>query len=1017
MLLSLCVCLFLLQTPKLLSNGGFEGSYSSTASDTTAGNKDIGEVASGWADNSAWADVKARYSCERVNPHSGHTCQRIDVLQVNRGSLEFGQSSFLEDGYYQASLWLRAKEPTQIQVKLQPDTPPYEAYWLKDITVTPVWTKVTLSGYVSQRGNASLLVVAGRPATIWVDDASLHAGGMLDFRFWRWEWTSFTQRLTEQLRTHFDKPPPAGVPSRKWLLTFDDEFKEQSLDHAKWSASAGADKNPENPLQYFLPSEVSVGKGHLSIDTHRRRYGGCSFTSGEISTVDKFSQQYGRFEARCRFPKTAGAWSAFYLLPASKVWPPEIDIAEVIGRNPHTVYLTSHWLDVDDNHKKESSQWSADTWNASDWHTYAVEWEPGSVQWYVDGVLKATTSNAVPQLPMYVRLNTAVGGSFGGEPDTKGWPQTFDVDYVRVYRQANDPEPIYGPLSHLPQQVLLTYWPVEVMLVGILLNWTRLRRLGNYKFGTGLLAIAVTVSAVDYTVFRFQIINWDDWYIALPLLIAELFGIVHVLGLQYTLWPRVPLPLKTLEYADQRPIYIMIPTVNEGCSILEPTVAGALAARTAYLQVYPDTQVEIILCNDGLVVNANRWQDVEVLAEQMGIQCMTRKDGGGAKAGNIEFCRQMLGGTGNALLVIFDADQIATPNFLLQTVPLFADPSIGWVQTGQYYRNLDNPVARWANDQQALFYEVLCPAKALQNSAFMCGTNLVIRAACLDEIGGLPQDSVTEDFAASILLHSRWRSLFLTDVLATGLGPIDLRSYFSQQRRWAIGTLGVLRRHWKGIFLPWHGHLSLAQRVQYGLACTHYLCGLRDLVFLIAPLAYIFYGLSAIQGVDLPTFLIHFLPYLFLSQLAFWRIFRQKTGLRGILIGFGCFPVLIESLLTMLTNIHISFSVTAKRRARKPSRLVLLPHALCAAACASGLGLAIREGLTSELLAMSAFWIAYTLVMLCGVLWLGITDSLAWNKAEQNRTNEAEQNRTDDAPAFFGLPVEGHSAAETDPMS
>ena len=111
-------------------------------------------------------------------------------------------------------------------------------------------------------------------------------------------------------------------------------------------------------------------------------------------------------------------------------------------------------------------------------------------------------------------------------------------------------------------------------------------------------------------------------------------------------------------------------------------------------------------------------------------------------------------------------------------------------------------MSRWADDQQSLFYNLLCPGKAALNAAFICGTNVVIRAAALDEIGGLPQDSVTEDFAASIALHPRWRSVYLTDVLATGLGPLDIPSYLKQQGRWALGTLGVFRTHWREICAP-----------------------------------------------------------------------------------------------------------------------------------------------------------------------------------------------------------------------
>jgi cellulose synthase/poly-beta-1,6-N-acetylglucosamine synthase-like glycosyltransferase/putative flippase GtrA len=492
-----------------------------------------------------------------------------------------------------------------------------------------------------------------------------------------------------------------------------------------------------------------------------------------------------------------------------------------------------------------------------------------------------------------------------------------------------------------------------------------------------MLAAAVGISSVDYLAWRLAMTNWSNWWISVPLFVAELFGALHTLGLQYTAWPRPEPHINASDDPTHRPIFIFIPTVDEGPRILEPTLQGALTARDRYLQRFPLAQVSIIVCNDGRVARSARWFETEMLAKQMGVDCITRLEGGGAKAGNIESARQQVGATGDALVVIFDADQIAEPEFLLKTVPPFADPTIAWVQTGQYYSNLGNPIARWANDQQALFYQVLCPGKAAQNAAFICGTNVVLRAAALDEIGGLPQDSVTEDFAASIELHPRWRSIFLPDVLARGLGPMDLKSYFGQQRRWAAGTLGVLRSHWREIFLPGHGGLSLPQRIQYALACTHYLCGIRDLIYIIAPLIFLSTGIAAVQGSTLPGFVWHFLPYWLLSQLAFWYVAWRKTTLRGIIIGFGSFPVLIGSFLSVVLQRRIGFTVTAKQRSTARVRDQLQPHLLAIAACLLGLGLAIRSGLQQGPVLVSTIWVIYTLMMLGGVVWLGLADRRA----------------------------------------
>ncbi len=514
---------------------------------------------------------------------------------------------------------------------------------------------------------------------------------------------------------------------------------------------------------------------------------------------------------------------------------------------------------------------------------------------------------------------------------------------------------------------------VAVLFIGSAIVFTK--NVNRDQAITMLLVIAVGVATIDYLSWRFVVTNWHGWWISVPLLFAETLGALHALGFQFTVWPWSPSEIEQSEDPTRHPIFIFIPTVNEGVAILTPTLEGIIAARDKYLAQYPHGRVTIVVCNDGRVAKAANWEETDILAKELGVCCVTRTKGGGAKAGNIENARQELQATGDALLVIFDADQVAKPDFLLKTIPPFCDPKIGWVQTGQYYANLDNPVSRWADDQQSMFYNVLCPGKAALNAAFICGTNVVIRAAALDEIGGLPQDSVTEDFAASIALHPSWRSTYLTDVLATGLGPLDMPSYLKQQRRWAIGTLSVFRTHWREIFLPKKHGLRIGQRVQYFLACTHYLCGLRDLIYLVSPILFIFTGIPAVRSATLSDFLWHFIPYGLLSVTALWYSSRGITGLRGIIIGFGCFPVLIESLLSVVLQRKVGFAVTSKQRGGKRSLSYLRVYIFFLLLCVACLCWATQvKGQQQASLFISVLWVVYSMLLLGSFLWLNFKD-------------------------------------------
>src|SRR5262249_53611805 len=108
---------------------------------------------------------------------------------------------------------------------------------------------------------------------------------------------------------------------------------------------------------------------------------------------------------------------------------------------------------------------------------------------------------------------------------------------------------------------------------------------------TKIVAVAVVVATVDYLSWRFIATNWSGWWISVPLLCAEAFGMLHVLGFQFTVWPWPPSLIEQSEDPTRLPIYIFIPTVDEGVSILRPTLEGSIAARDKYLACYPHARV------------------------------------------------------------------------------------------------------------------------------------------------------------------------------------------------------------------------------------------------------------------------------------------------------------------------------------------------------------------------------------------------------------------------------------------
>jgi beta-glucanase (GH16 family) len=138
---------------------------------------------------------------------------------------------------------------------------------------------------------------------------------------------------------------------------------------------------------------------------------------------------------RAKLPRGKGFWPAFWLLPISNAWPPEIDIMENLGHDTTTVYFNHHWGTAE-KHKMEEGKYSGPDFSKG-FHTFGLLWDKTTLAWYVDGRKVFQTRKNIQQEPMYVIANLAVGGAWPGNPDeTTIFPAFLDVDYIRVWQKA-----------------------------------------------------------------------------------------------------------------------------------------------------------------------------------------------------------------------------------------------------------------------------------------------------------------------------------------------------------------------------------------------------------------------------------------------------------------------------------------------------------------------------------------------------------------------------------------------------
>ncbi len=230
--------------------------------------------------------------------------------------------------------------------------------------------------------------------------------------------------------------PPAKTTGD--VLVYGDDFDGATVDPAKWNV-ANAYKGHSGVLNTSLPANAIVHDGMLSTVTTRTTDPTYPYASGYIDSLGKYARTYGKVEFRARFPYAAGIWSAIWGRPWWQSFP-EIDI-EVVNRptDPYTeLYFVNHWaappLPADDRRRYVMMENDADY---SQFHVYTIFWTPDLLEWRIDGVAKLQSTPAtkgVPTDPVYWIINGWVGGWTGDPDQSTPFPNTFDVDYMHVYR-------------------------------------------------------------------------------------------------------------------------------------------------------------------------------------------------------------------------------------------------------------------------------------------------------------------------------------------------------------------------------------------------------------------------------------------------------------------------------------------------------------------------------------------------------------------------------------------------------
>lgn len=262
----------------------------------------------------------------------------------------------------------------------------------------------------------------------------------------------------------------ADLLKQGYKLKWKDDFNGDSLNKADWNVETHEPGWVNSEWQAYVDSadNIQVKDGKLLLKPIKTvdKDGNASYTSGRINTQGRHDFKYGYFECRAKVPTGKGYLPAFWMMPTDEnlygQWPKcgEIDIMEVMGQETNKAYGTIHYGEPHAQSQGTYSVSAADNF-ADNYHTYAVDWEPGKITWYIDGIKyheesdwfsakenQGTVAYPAPfDQPFYMILNLAVGGSWVGYPDesTTYDDQQFAIDYVKVYQKDSYDENVKKP--------------------------------------------------------------------------------------------------------------------------------------------------------------------------------------------------------------------------------------------------------------------------------------------------------------------------------------------------------------------------------------------------------------------------------------------------------------------------------------------------------------------------------------------------------------------------------------------
>ncbi|WP_041782136.1 glycosyltransferase [Ancylobacter novellus] len=399
-----------------------------------------------------------------------------------------------------------------------------------------------------------------------------------------------------------------------------------------------------------------------------------------------------------------------------------------------------------------------------------------------------------------------------------------------------------------------------------------------------------------------------------PLVVVMLYRIEELATIAFGRSPRRLLRAGNAAQPTRTPkVSIHIPAYKEPPEMLKQTLDSVARLN------WPNFECLVIINN---TPDPAFWEPIEEHCRELGerFKFINLPKVAGFKAGALR--EAMLQTAPDAEIIgVIDADYVVDPNWLMDLVPTFEDPTVGIVQAPQDHRDANRSLLHEAmNTEYAGFFDIGMVQRNEHDAIVVHGTMCLMRRAAMVEAGDWSSETICEDTDLGLSIVERgWKSHYTNTRYGWGLLPDDFASFKKQRHRWAYGGMQIIKKHWRRMLPNGGTRLTPAQRREFSIGWVSWL-GSESIGALVAVLSLLWVPFVLAFGIAVPQHILT-MPILFcfgiylLHFIALYRLRVATTPVRMLGAAFAAMAVqftVAKAVYDSFRYKDLAFARTAK---------------------------------------------------------------------------------------------------------